>query len=183
MLFRDSDRNLEAIDNEHVFEICKTEPSPTRRSSVPVYGSALSKPSTRSVACVFAPVSGNRHLKMGQYDDHPRVAGTPYSHAEQKSRGASAARFRAFRFVMFRDELSMRDVIEGMNGQSLDGRSITVNEAQSQGSGGGGVFRGGRRERGGSSYDRREGTYGDGRGYGGGGGDRYGGGGYDGDDR
>nr|GMD93293.1 mediator of RNA polymerase II transcription subunit 19A isoform X1 [Ipomoea batatas] len=90
---------------------------------------------------------------------------------------------RAFRFVMFRDEQSMRDAIEGMNGQSIGGRSITVNEAQSQGSGGGGGFRGGRRERGGSSYGRREGGYGDGRGYGGGGGDRYAGGGYDGGPR
>ncbi|KAG6421454.1 hypothetical protein SASPL_118007 [Salvia splendens] len=30
----------------------------------------------------------------------------------------------------------MRDVIEAMNGQDLDGRSITVNEAQSRGGGG-----------------------------------------------
>nr|GMC77828.1 Gly-rich RNA binding protein [Ipomoea batatas] len=66
-------------------------------------------------------------------------------------------RSRAFRFVMLRGEQSMRDAIEGMNGQSLDGRSITVNEAQSQGSGGGGGFRDGRRERGGSNYGRREG--------------------------
>ncbi|CAB4283609.1 unnamed protein product [Prunus armeniaca] len=31
----------------------------------------------------------------------------------------------------------MRDAIEGMNDQNLDGRNITVNEAQSCGSGGG----------------------------------------------
>ena len=37
----------------------------------------------------------------------------------------------------------MKDAIEGMNGQDLDGRSITVNEAQSRGSGGGGGGRGG----------------------------------------
>ncbi|XP_031126545.1 glycine-rich RNA-binding protein GRP2A-like [Ipomoea triloba] len=93
-------------------------------------------------------------------------------------------RSRGFGFVTFKDERSMRDAIEGMNGQSLDGRNITVNEAQSRGSGGGGGFRGGRREGGGGGgggYGRREGGYGGGRGYGGGGGygggDRYGGGG------
>ncbi|CAN1125378.1 Glycine-rich RNA-binding protein GRP1A [Linum perenne] len=64
-------------------------------------------------------------------------------------------RSRGFGFVTFSDEKSMRDAIEGMNGQNLDGRNITVNEAQSRGSSGGG---GGGRERG----------YG-----GGGGGDRY----------
>ncbi|CAN1125375.1 Glycine-rich RNA-binding protein 3 (Fragments) [Linum perenne] len=77
----------------------------------------------------------------------------------------------------------MRDAIEGMNGQNLDGRNITVNEAQSRGSSGGGP----RREGGGGGYNRgyggdreRDGGYGGGygggreRGYGGGGGgDRY----------
>ncbi|XAR72808.1 hypothetical protein NMG60_11019573 [Bertholletia excelsa] len=79
-------------------------------------------------------------------------------------------RSRGFGFVTFKDEQSMRDAIEGMNGQNLDGRNITVNEAQSRSgsSSGGGGFRsgGGRREGGGG--------YGSGRGYGGGGG--YGGG-------
>ncbi|KAK3027129.1 hypothetical protein RJ639_042423, partial [Escallonia herrerae] len=108
-------------------------------------------------------------------------------------------RSRGFGFVTFKDEQSLRDAIEGMNGQDLDGRNITVNEAQSRGGGGGGGggFRsgggggGGRREGGG--YGRRDGgSYGGGgggyggggygggreRGYGGGGGDRgYGGGG------
>uniref|UniRef100_A0A2N9J3C9 RRM domain-containing protein n=1 Tax=Fagus sylvatica TaxID=28930 RepID=A0A2N9J3C9_FAGSY len=37
----------------------------------------------------------------------------------------------------------MRDAIEGMNGHSLDGRNITVNEAQSRGNGGGGGGGGG----------------------------------------
>ncbi|XAR59546.1 hypothetical protein NMG60_11015420 [Bertholletia excelsa] len=93
-------------------------------------------------------------------------------------------RSRGFGFVTFRDEQSMRDAIEGMNGQNLDGRNITVNEAQSRGSGGGGGggFRsgGGRRESGGG-YSRGGGGYGGGgygggrdRGYGGGnGGSRY----------
>ncbi|CAA2992605.1 glycine-rich RNA-binding 2-like [Olea europaea subsp. europaea] len=85
-------------------------------------------------------------------------------------------RSRGFGFVTFKDDQSMRDAIEGMNGQDLDGRNITVNKAQSRGSGGGGGggggFRGGRREGGG--YGRRDGGYkgGNGGGYGGG----YGGG-------
>nr|KJB32510.1 hypothetical protein B456_005G243900 [Gossypium raimondii] len=59
-------------------------------------------------------------------------------------------RSRGFGFVTFRDEKSMRDAIEGMNGRSLDGRNITVNEAQSRRSGGGGGgYGGGRRDGGG----------------------------------
>ncbi|MBA0730968.1 hypothetical protein Golax_004630 [Gossypium laxum] len=101
-------------------------------------------------------------------------------------------RSRGFGFVTFRDEKSMRDAIEGMNGRSLDGRNITVNEAQSRrsgggGGGGGGGFGGnGGYNRGGGGYGgRREGGYGGG-GYGGGrrdgggygdGGSRYSGGG------
>ncbi|KAK1584334.1 hypothetical protein Q3G72_032037 [Acer saccharum] len=78
-------------------------------------------------------------------------------------------RSRGFGFVTFRDEKAMRDAIEGMNGQNLDGRNITVNEAQSRGSGNGGG--------GGGGYGGSRG----GGGYGGGGGGRReggGGGGY-----
>ncbi|XP_020081228.1 glycine-rich RNA-binding protein GRP2A-like [Ananas comosus] len=53
-------------------------------------------------------------------------------------------RSRGFGFVTFANEQSMRDAIEGMNGKSLDGRSITVNEAQSRGGYGGG-YEGGNR--------------------------------------
>ncbi|KAL6531846.1 hypothetical protein OROMI_028209 [Orobanche minor] len=80
-------------------------------------------------------------------------------------------RSRGFGFVTFKDEKSMRDAIEAMNGQDLDGRSITVNEAQSRGSGGGG---GG----GGRGYGGGGGGYGGGgggRSYGGGSGGGYGG--------
>ncbi|KAG6436170.1 hypothetical protein SASPL_101055 [Salvia splendens] len=45
-------------------------------------------------------------------------------------------RSRGFRFVTFKDEQSMRDEIEGLKSEELDGRSITVNEAQSRGGGG-----------------------------------------------
>ncbi|CAN0866680.1 Glycine-rich RNA-binding protein GRP1A [Linum grandiflorum] len=83
-------------------------------------------------------------------------------------------RSRGFGFVTFSDEKSMRDAIEGMNGQNLDGRNITVNEAQSRGGGGGG----GPRSGGGGGYGggggqrgygggQREGGYGGGGGYGG----------------
>lgn len=50
-------------------------------------------------------------------------------------------RSRGFGFVTFADEQSMLDAIESMNGKELDGRNITVNQAQSR-SGGGGNFRG-----------------------------------------
>ncbi|URD95405.1 hypothetical protein MUK42_31125 [Musa troglodytarum] len=74
-------------------------------------------------------------------------------------------RSRGFGFVTFRDEQSMRDAIKGMNGQTLDGRSITVNEAQNRRSDGGGYGGGGRRD--------GSGGYGRDRGYGGGSSDGY----------
>ncbi|XP_027353975.1 glycine-rich RNA-binding, abscisic acid-inducible protein-like isoform X3 [Abrus precatorius] len=90
-------------------------------------------------------------------------------------------RSRGFGFVTFATEQAMKDAIEGMNGQNLDGRNITVNEAQSRGRGGGGG--GGYSRGGGGGYGgggRREGGYSrnGGGGYGGGGGGGYGGGGY-----
>ncbi|KAK1275451.1 hypothetical protein QJS04_geneDACA003730 [Acorus gramineus] len=89
-------------------------------------------------------------------------------------------RSRGFGFVTFANEQAMRDAIEGMNGQTLDGRNITVNEAQSRGSGGGGGGGGFRSGGGGGGYGggRREGGYGGGGGgYSrGGGGGGYGGG-------
>ncbi|RWR72375.1 RNA recognition motif domain-containing protein [Cinnamomum micranthum f. kanehirae] len=84
-------------------------------------------------------------------------------------------RSRGFGFVTFSNEQAMRDAIEGMNGQNLDGRSITVNEAQSRGSGGGGG--GGFRSGGGGNYGGGGGSYGGGGGSYGSGGGGYGGGG------
>ncbi|GJM96222.1 hypothetical protein PR202_ga13038 [Eleusine coracana subsp. coracana] len=52
-------------------------------------------------------------------------------------------RSRGFGFVTFSTEQSMLDAIENMNGKELDGRNITVNQAQSRGSGGGGGGYGG----------------------------------------
>ncbi|XP_010513266.1 PREDICTED: glycine-rich RNA-binding protein 8-like [Camelina sativa] len=96
-------------------------------------------------------------------------------------------RSRGFRFVTFKDEKSMRDVIEEINGKELDGRTIIVNEAQSQGSGGGGGCRGGGSGgyHSGGGYERRSGGYGSGgggSGRGGYGGDREGGSDYGGGD-
>ncbi|CDY41969.1 BnaA01g05410D [Brassica napus] len=77
-------------------------------------------------------------------------------------------RSRGFGFVTFKDEKSMRDAIDEMNGKELDGRTITVNEAQSRGSGGGGG-RGGGGGYGGGGGRREGGGYGGGDGgYGGG---------------
>ncbi|KAJ6421938.1 hypothetical protein OIU84_026969, partial [Salix udensis] len=43
-------------------------------------------------------------------------------------------RSRGFGFVTLDNEKAMRDAIEGMIGTDLDGRNITVTEAQSRGS-------------------------------------------------
>ena len=89
-------------------------------------------------------------------------------------------RSRGFGFVTFSSENSMLDAIENMNGKELDGRNITVNQAQSRGGGGGGGGYGGGRGGGGYGGGRRDGGYGGGGGYGGrreGGGGGYGGGG------
>ncbi len=55
-------------------------------------------------------------------------------------------RSRGFGFVTFSNEDDGRQAIEQMNGQELDGRSLTVNEAQErqQRGGGGGGGGGGR---------------------------------------
>ncbi|XBH66554.1 hypothetical protein VPH35_095030 [Triticum aestivum] len=92
-------------------------------------------------------------------------------------------RSRGFGFVTFGSEESMRQAIEEMNGKELDGRNITVNEAQSRRSGGGGGGGGYGGQRGGSGgYGGGGGGYGGqgggGYGQGGGGGYGQGGGGY-----
>ncbi len=52
-------------------------------------------------------------------------------------------RSRGFGFVEMRDEAAGRAAIEALNGQEVDGRALTVNEAKPRGEGGGG----GRRDR------------------------------------
>ncbi|CAH9079637.1 unnamed protein product [Cuscuta epithymum] len=80
-------------------------------------------------------------------------------------------RSRGFGFVTFETEKGMKDAIAGLNGMELDGRTVTVNEAQPRENSGGGSRSGGYGNREGGSYgNRREGGgYRGGRGYGSGG--------------
>ncbi len=88
-----------------------------------------------------------------------------------------SGRSKGFGFVEMSSDAEALAAIEGLNGQSLEGRSLTVNEARpmeprSPGGFGGG---GGGRSGGGGGYG---GGGGGGYGGGGGGGNRSGGGGY-----
>ena len=97
-------------------------------------------------------------------------------------------RSKGFGFVEMGSDAEAQAAINGMNGQSLDGRAIVVNEARpreerpggfggggGRPSGGGGGFGGGGRSGGGGGFGG--GGSGGGGGYGGGGGGRSGGGG------
>jgi RNA recognition motif-containing protein len=96
-------------------------------------------------------------------------------------------RSRGFAFVTMGTTEEAAKAIEGMDGKTLDGRPLRVNEAEQRqargGGGGGGGYRGGG---GGGGYRGGGGGYGGGgddRGGGGGGGGDWGGGGGGGDDR
>uniref|UniRef100_A0A673HHK7 Cold-inducible RNA-binding protein-like n=1 Tax=Sinocyclocheilus rhinocerous TaxID=307959 RepID=A0A673HHK7_9TELE len=119
------------------------------------------------------------------------------------ARNRETNKSRGFGFVTFENPDDAKDALEGMNGKSVDGRTIRVDEAgkggggrsgggsyrgggggggSSGGRGGGGFFRGGRGRGGGGSYGGGDRGYGGDRSYssggyksGGGGG---GGGGY-----
>ena len=52
-------------------------------------------------------------------------------------------RSRGFGFVTFQDNAEAQAAIAGMDGQSIDGRTVRVNEAQEKSGGGGGGGRGG----------------------------------------
>ena len=100
-------------------------------------------------------------------------------------------RSKGFGFVEMGSDAEAQAAINGMNGQSLGGRSITVNEARPMearpprtggfGGGGGGGYGGGGDRSGGGGYGG--GDRSGGGGYGGGGGGRSSGGGYGGGDR
>ena len=90
-------------------------------------------------------------------------------------------RSKGFGFVEMGSDAEAQAAINGMNGQSLGGRSVVVNEARPMEArpprtggggfgGGGGGYGGGRRE-GGGGYGGGGGGYGGGRREGGGGGD------------
>jgi len=105
------------------------------------------------------------------------VGNLPYSATEQSLREAFAAsgtvdsvslitdrdsgQSKGFGFVEMATDAEAQAATQAMNGQTLDGRQIKVNEAKPKGSGGGGGGGGG-----------RGGAFGGGGGYGGGGG-RY----------
>src|SRR5262245_59019329 len=92
-------------------------------------------------------------------------------------------RSRGFAFVTMGTPEEATKAIEGMDGRTLDGRPLRVNEAEQRqqrgGGGGGGGFRGGGGggDGGGGGGGGRGGEGGGGGGYGGGGGGDYGGGG------
>lgn len=79
-------------------------------------------------------------------------------------------RSRGFGFVTMTDDGAAQTAIRAMNGYSLEGRNLVVNEARDQGGGGGGGFRRG----GGGGGGGRGGFGGGGGGYGGGGRGGYG---------
>ena len=99
-------------------------------------------------------------------------------------------RSKGFGFVEMASDAEAQAAIAGMNGQSLGGRSITVNEARPMearpprtgGFGGGGGYSGGGDRSGGGGFGGGAGGRSSGGGYGGGG-DRSGGGGYGGGGR
>lgn len=80
-------------------------------------------------------------------------------------------RSRGFGFVTMTDDGAAQTAIRAMNGYSLEGRNLVVNEARDQGGGGGGGFR-----RGGGGGGGGRGGFGGGGGGGGGRGGRDGGG-------
>ncbi len=94
-------------------------------------------------------------------------------------------RSRGFGFVTMASDEAAQAAIRALNGYSLEGRSLVVNEAREQSGGGGGGFGrggggggyGGGRGGGGGGYGGGGGGGGRGGGYGGGGGGGYGGGG------
>ena len=86
-------------------------------------------------------------------------------------------RSKGFGFVEMGSDAEAQAAINGMNGQSLDGRAIVVNEARPREERPGGFGGGGGRSGGGGFGGGGGGRSGGGGGYGGGGGSRSGGGG------
>ena len=83
-------------------------------------------------------------------------------------------RSRGFGFVEMQSEDEAQQAIAAINGRTVDGRALVVDESRPrEGGGGGGGSRGG-----GGGYGGGGGSRGGGGGYGGGGGSRGGGGGY-----
>lgn len=87
---------------------------------------------------------------------------------------------RGFGFIEMADDAQAKAAIAALNGQNVDGRDLTVNEArprEDRGGGGGGRGFSGGGSGGGRGFGGGGGGGGGGRGFGGGGGGRSGGGG------
>lgn len=92
-------------------------------------------------------------LAWATTDGHLEDAFRPFGEVVQSKviSDRETGRSRGFGFVTFADEAAMNEAIKEMNGKELDGRNITVNQAQSRGGGGrdggggggGGGYRGG----------------------------------------
>jgi RNA recognition motif-containing protein len=67
----------------------------------------------------------------------------------------ATGRPRGFAFVTMGSPEEAQKAIDAMNGATLDGRNLTVNEARPKAEGGGGGFRGGRDRGAGSGRGRR----------------------------
>jgi RNA recognition motif-containing protein len=87
-------------------------------------------------------------------------------------------RSRGFGFVTMANNDGAQNAIRALNGSSLEGRALVVNEAREQQGGGGGGGGGGFRRSGSGGYGGSGGGYGGGGGGGGGYGGGGGGGGY-----
>ncbi|XP_026132132.1 cold inducible RNA binding protein a [Carassius auratus] len=159
--------------------------------------------------CIISPATATSQITMSD-EGKLFVGGLSFDTTEQSledafakygvitnvhvARNRETNRSRGFGFVTFENPEDAKDAMEGMNGKSVDGRTIRVDEAGKGGGGGGGrsgggsyrgggggggggFYRGGRGRGGGGSYGGGDRGYGGDRSYGSGGGYKSGGGG------
>ena len=109
-------------------------------------------------------------LSWGTNDEGLRAAFEPHGELIDAKviTDRETGRSRGFGFVVFANASDADNAIKAMNGAELDGRTLTVNEAQDRRGGGGG----GGGSRGGGRGGGRGGNRGGDRGEGGGGGGR-----------
>ena len=116
---------------------------------------------------------GNLSYNMNKSDLEQMFAAHGTVASAQVISDRETQRSKGFGFVEMGTDQEAQAAISALNGKSIDGRALTVNEARPQEprSGGGGGFSGQRRGPGGGGGAR--GPYGAGRGGSGGGGNRY----------